>query len=69
MSGYAPAITFVIIAPEDVPVTKTLAGLIPQFAIPYRTAFTSPSESEPPLCVSVAFVFTSQQPPERGELP
>lgn len=35
--GYEPAITFVIIAPEDDPVTKTLLGSTPYVEIEYDT--------------------------------
>ena len=65
-SGYAPARTLVIIAPDDVPTANTRSASTPQFAIAYRAAEAMPSESLPPLCVSVAFEETSQQVPEWG---
>ena len=65
-SGYAPASTFVIIAPEDVPTAKTRSGSTPQFAIAYRAADAMPSESLPPSCVSVSSEDTSQHVPEWG---
>ena len=65
-SGYAPARTLVIIAPEDVPAAKTRAGSTPQFASAKRAADAMPSESPPPLCVSVSVEETSQQVPECG---
>jgi hypothetical protein len=62
MSGYAAAITFVIIAPDEEPVTNALLAGTPQFAILYRTEFARPRASPPPLCTAkVSFVFTSQQ--------
>ena len=65
-SGYAPASTLVIIAPEDVPTAKTRAGSTPQFEIAKRAADAMPCESPPPSCVSVASQETSQQVPEWG---
>ena len=66
MSGYAPASTLVIIAPEDVPTAKTRSGSTPQLAIAKRAADAIPIESPPPLCVRVASDETSQQVPEWG---
>ena len=66
MSGYAPARTLVIIAPEEVPTAKTRFASTPQLAMAYLAAEAMPSESLPPLWVSVALEETSQQVPEWG---
>lgn len=66
MSGYAPASTLVIMAPEDVPTAKTRFASTPQLAIAKRAADAMPRESPPPLWVSVASDETSQQVPEWG---
>ena len=66
MSGYAPASTLVIIAPDEVPTAKTRSGSTPQFAIAYRAAEAIPRESLPPLWVKVSLEETSQQVPEWG---
>ena len=66
MSGYAPARTAVIIAPEDVPTAKTRAGSTPQDWMAKRAALAMESESEPPLWTRVLSEETSQQVPWCG---
>jgi hypothetical protein len=63
-SGYAPASTLVIMAPDDDPTAKTRVESTPQLAMAYLTAETIPCESLPPLCVKVAVDETSQHVPE-----
>ena len=65
-SGYAPASTLVIIAPEEVPTAKTRFASTPQLLTAKRAALAIESESLPPLCVSVSVEETSQQVPECG---
>lgn len=49
ISGYAPRSTFVIMAPEEVPMEKTRSGSALYLARTYFTMETMPNESPPPL--------------------
>ena len=48
-SGYAPASTLVIIAPDEVPTAKTRLASTPQLLIAKRAALAMERESLPPL--------------------
>jgi hypothetical protein len=59
----------VIMAPEDSPVTNTLAGSPLYFCSAYRTMLASPVLSLPPSWVRVCFDETSQHAPSVGVWP
>jgi hypothetical protein len=56
----SPAKTFVIIAPDDVPVMNTFAASPLYVATAYRTKDAIPNESPPELWVNVPVEWTSQ---------
>lgn len=61
-SGYEPASTFVIMPPEDEPMTKTFEGSALYFAMVAFTMEMMPVASPAPLlCVSDPGEWTSQQ--------
>ena len=59
-SGYEPAITLVIMAPEDPPMTYTLDASPWYLSSVYLTMLTMPPASPPPSCVRLAVFCTSQ---------
>ncbi|KAH6840585.1 hypothetical protein B0I37DRAFT_437911 [Chaetomium sp. MPI-CAGE-AT-0009] len=59
-SGYEPAITLVIMAPDEPPMTYTLAASPLYLSSVYLTMLMIPAASPPPLCVKLAGFWTSQ---------
>lgn len=57
----------VIMAPDEVPVTNTLAGSALYLASVYVTMLAMELLSPPPPCVSADFELTSQQVPSYGD--